>query len=301
MLSQYTNPFGSLLRRYRLEAGLTQEALAERAGLSPKAVSDLERDPTRTPRLATVVLLAEALDLAPELRAGLLAAARPAVGVSGSVDESRKGALPRPLTRLIGRAGDAAALVDLLRLGHVQLLTLTGPGGVGKTRLAIDVTQRMRDDFAEGIVFVDLARLRDPALVLDAVAQALGVDLRDATSLPDRLLTSLRTKRLLMVLDNFETVLTAASTVFALVEACPGVTVLVTSRVALRVRGGREYPIVPLPLPESTDPPDALEASPAVELFVDRARATGAKLVLDPHTFRSWRRSVAGLMDSPWR
>src|SRR5918996_5211075 len=175
--------FGMLLKQHRLAAGLTQEALAERAGLSSKAVSDLERDSARVPRLATVNLLSDALGLSPDLRAGLLSAARPDGDVVSPHEEAIRAGLPRPRTRLIGRDDDVAMVVALFRDENFRLVTLTGPGGVGKTPLAIEVAERMTGDFPEGVAFVDLTPLRDPALVPVAIGEALGLDDRGSTPL----------------------------------------------------------------------------------------------------------------------
>src|SRR5262249_38557054 len=155
--------------RWRSRAGLSQEALAERAGLSRNSISNLERGANPAPHLETVRLLADALALADADRAALLAAARPALLATPVAPRTRPvslAPLPVPPTRLIGREAEVMALCDLLAQPDVRLVTLTGPGGTGKTRLAFEVAADVRHRYPDGVFFVDLTPLRDPALVV---------------------------------------------------------------------------------------------------------------------------------------
>jgi predicted ATPase len=164
----------------------------------------------------------------------------------------------------------------VLLLKDVRLLTLTGPGGVGKTRLALEVAGRSGEAFADGFAFVSLAPLRDATLFPSVLAQTLGIKEVAGEAPQQTLERHLRDRRMLLVLDNFEHLLAAAPVVSALMGACPQLTVLVTSRAPLRLGGEHQFPVPPLPLPETEDlaSGDLLEHdSPAVELFCQRARA----------------------------
>jgi predicted ATPase/DNA-binding XRE family transcriptional regulator len=271
--------FGERLRWLREGAGLTQEELASRAGLTAKAVSALERGERKRPYPHTVRSLADALELSGEERAAL-AASVPDRGAEEAPVAIPEPAIPSPHTPLLGRDRELEEIRTFLR--GIRMLTLTGTGGVGKTRLALQAAREAEDLFPDGVAFVGLAPLADASLVVATIAQALGLREAEGRTSREALYVYLREKRILLVLDNFEHVLEAAPEVVALVEACPHLVVLVTSRAPLRVRGEQEYPVPPLVVPDPTRLPvvEEVAGAPAVELFAERARAASPSFEL---------------------
>jgi predicted ATPase/transcriptional regulator with XRE-family HTH domain len=287
------------LRSLRERSGLTQEELAERAGLTPHAVSALERGVRTRPYPHTVRSLAEALGISETERTELIAAvptrrnarsdivtAAPASAVDAY--SSRLMDWSVPPTRLYGRDADVAAVLTAARDTRARLITLTGVGGVGKTRLAAAVSDHLAVDHPDGVVLVALASVTDASGVGAVIARALGLAGSDGVQAIDAVAEHLASLRLLLVLDNFEHLLTAAGDVASLVSRCPHLTIIVTSRSPLRVRGEREFTVGPLGLPhDDVTTWEELQSAPAGALVLDRARAVAPTLDADPDQVRA--------------
>ncbi|CAN5480701.1 hypothetical protein BH20ACT21_BH20ACT21_23390 [soil metagenome] len=190
--------------------------------------------------------------------------------------------LPPRLPPLIGRDTDIATVTELLGRDAVSLVTLVGPGGTGKTRLALATGAELLSSFPNGVFFVDLSATTDASLVVSAIAQTLSLRESPGRSLQETLTDHLSSKQLLLIVDNLEQVIDAATDIAALLTDVPDLKVLATSRESLRITGEKELPLAPLSLPRSSDPPEDIAASPAVELFVTRAQDVRPDFTLTP-------------------
>ncbi len=275
--------FAAQLKALREAAGYTQEELATIAGLSVHAVSALERGERRRPHVETVRALSAALDLTGARRDALFGSAR-APAQSSAVDELSGVSLPIALTSILGRDADVQALRQCLADPAARLITLVGPGGVGKTRLVLEVAHTIASEGALRVVFVPLAAIWNPAFVAAAIAEALGLSDVTASDLPSRARSACAAQPTLLVLDNFEQVLDAAPLVADLLASVASLRCLATSRAPLRVRGEREYIVGPLGLEGSADEtsPADVARSPAVRLFVERVRDVQPDFRLTP-------------------
>ena len=296
--------FGRWLRLRRKAMGLSGVELARRAGCATVTLRKIEAD-ERRPSEQIAAKLAEHLQVAPQQRATFIQVARGELGVARLAPLEREVArgaplfaqAPTPPTPLVGRAYDIAAVREYLTRADVRLLTLIGPPGIGKTRLASETFNELQAAamggseaaVVDGLVFVALSPVRNPALVVGAIAQALEIDERPGRPLLERLQSFLRDKRMLLALDDFEHVLPAAPQLGELLATAPGLTLLVTSRVALRLAGEQRLTVPALALPplpdEGPEASNALHASssieyPSVELFVQRARAIAPTFAL---------------------
>jgi predicted ATPase/DNA-binding CsgD family transcriptional regulator/transcriptional regulator with XRE-family HTH domain len=303
--------FAGLLRQLRTEARLTQEELAEVANLSARSVSDLERGIHPTARKDTAVLLAGALGLAEPVRGLFVAAARgrvPAAQTLAAVRGQSREASPAevggvhgfvpPLTSFIGRVEAVREVASLL--GGYRLVTVTGPGGAGKTRLAGEVVGRVAGRFADGVWLAELASVQDAEQVPAVVAAALRVRDQPGASAADAVARVLARQQLLLVLDNCEHVIDAAAGLCAeLLLACDDVRVLATSREPLRVAGEARYRLAPLAMPGSDDSAEAVGGCEAVALFADRARRADARFALTSEIGPVVARMVARLDGMP--
>ncbi|NTU82291.1 MAG: AAA family ATPase [Chloroflexales bacterium] len=275
-----TPAFEQWLKRRRKALGLTQDTLARQVGCATITIQKLEAGALR-PSVQIAARLAEHLALAPEDGRAFLAAAQTA-NTPLHTPGSHRLKLPVPPTPLLGRGPFSAAVAATLQRADVRLVTLIGPPGVGKTRVALQIADDLQATLRDGAVFVALAPISDPELVLGGIVQALGLPELAHQSFLEQLTAALHSSEQLLVLDNFEHVLGAATALSALLKAAPALKVLVTSRARLQLSGEHQVRVPPLALPDPHDLPplDVLAQVPAVTLFVQRAQAVAPDFAL---------------------
>ncbi len=277
-----TLAFAALLKRFRAKARLSQRALADRALVSVQAISALERGYRKAPYRDTIDRLAEALALPQVERASFEDAARRARGAHlAEHDVAQSHNLPRQITTFLGRDDVVVEVASLVAAG--PLVSLVATGGAGKTRAAIEVAKHLVYQFHDGVCFVELAPLKDPHLMANALAGALRVQESSRLPLLETLLAYLQRKRLLIIFDNCEHVMAQARTmVGSLLRECPSVAIMVTSREALNIAGERVYRLPPLAVPQQrTTSAEHAMTYEAVALFADRARAADSRFAVN--------------------
>jgi non-specific serine/threonine protein kinase len=275
-------PFGELLKRHRVASGISQESLAERARLSADAISTLERGTRRAPYRETVSQLSSALGLSAAQQTELEAAADRARGRQPRVEDAPRPEqnLPTRLTSFVGRSEEIAELTGLL--AEHRLVTVTGSGGVGKTRIAVEAAGHLLGDRFPEARFVDFSPLEDGTFVASAIATAFEVPLPEAPEPLPWLASRLKTRSLLLILDNCEHVINdAAAAAGIILRACPGITILATSRERLAIDGEHVYRLPSLPVPGGV--PATIEEActyDAFRLFMDRAKSSDQRFPL---------------------
>ncbi len=256
------NLFGQELRRLRRRSGLSQETLAARAGLSPEAVSLLERG-RRSPRMTTMRLLAQGLRLPESDRSALFA--------SVNLREPSAPSLPAFADRPIGRDNELRQVAQLIERDDTRLLTLLGPAGVGKTRIAVEYAATRPAGFPDGVHWFPIGTLNDPSTVLSALAGALGVRGSPKATV-EEIIDHLCQQSSLLVIDNAEHHLTTCAELCrAILAGAPKLTILVTSRHLTGVPGEQAFPVVPLQLPAPGTPASQLDSIPSCQLFLGRS------------------------------
>ncbi len=300
-----TSTFGQWLKQRRQQLDLTQEAVASAIGCSANTIRKIESS-KRRPSRQIAELLADFLAVTPVERSTFVQWARgtalpgrllmfttqevsaASMDARGSSAPDSEGARASPLpglpTQLIGRERELAQIKALLWRSTTRLLTLLGPPGIGKTSLSIALAQAVQADFKDGLVYVSLGPVSDPSLVAGTLAEALGVRETPARALLDSLQDALRDKQMLLILDNFEHIVSAAPLLADLLAAAAQLKVIITSRSPLHLRGEKLVEVRPLgmPDPEHIPPLEELEQISSVALFVERVRDVNSDFVLTP-------------------
>ncbi|HET6313368.1 MAG TPA: helix-turn-helix domain-containing protein, partial [Chloroflexia bacterium] len=288
--------FGAWLKERRKALGMTRDDLADQVGCAAVTIIKIERG-QRRPSRQVAECIAAALRISPDEREAVVQWARgtldaavpsvPALSTQASTNApaeprglpeavpARLDNLPAALNSFVGREQEVGRVGNLLLRADVRMLTLTGPPGIGKTRLSLTVASALRGEFEHGVWFVSLAPIQDPSLVLPTIAQVVGLKEASAQTIESVLHGYLHDKRLLLVLDNLEQLLEAAPLLSELLAAAPNVKALVTSRSPLHVYGEHEFPVPPLDLPDidTLPAPEVLAGYPAVALFAERAQS----------------------------